>query len=69
MTTTSKAADVAICATKPALTDVAGRHGRIVYLVRPAHTTMDGAHCGAGAKHPARRFGYRTRLAYKAFSP
>ncbi|MCX4648926.1 transposase [Streptomyces sp. NBC_01446] len=46
-----KAADAAIGATKRALTEMARKHGRIVHLVHPAHTTMDCAHCGARAKH------------------
>ncbi|MDH2389103.1 transposase [Streptomyces sp. HNM0663] len=46
-----KAADAAIGATKRALTEMARKHGRIVHLVHPAHTTMDCARCGARAKH------------------
>ncbi|RVU21404.1 transposase [Streptomyces antnestii] len=46
-----KAADAAISATKQALTEMARKHGRIVHLVHPAHTTMDCAQCGARAKH------------------
>ncbi|MGW3033142.1 RNA-guided endonuclease InsQ/TnpB family protein [Streptomyces sp. NPDC001178] len=46
-----KAADAAIGATKQALLEMARKHGRIVHLVHPAHTTMDCAHCGARAKH------------------
>ncbi|WP_228718026.1 RNA-guided endonuclease InsQ/TnpB family protein [Kitasatospora acidiphila] len=46
-----KAADGAICATKTALQEMARKHGRSLYLVNPAHTTMDCAHCGARAKH------------------
>jgi putative transposase len=46
-----KAADAAIGATKQALTEMARKHGKAVYLVHPAHTTMDCAHCGARAKH------------------
>ena len=46
-----KAADAAIGATKRALTEMARKHGRIVHLVHPAHTTMDCAHCGARTKH------------------
>jgi putative transposase len=46
-----KAADAAIGATKQALTEMARKHGKTVYLVHPAHTTMDCAHCGARAKH------------------
>ncbi|WP_314223257.1 RNA-guided endonuclease InsQ/TnpB family protein [Streptomyces zaehneri] len=46
-----KAADAAIGATKAALTEMARKHGRIVHMVHPAHTTMDCGHCGARAKH------------------
>ncbi|MEU8793017.1 transposase [Streptomyces sp. NPDC048643] len=46
-----KAADAAIAATKTALTEMGRKHGRIVHLVNPAHTTMDCAQCGARAKH------------------
>ncbi|WP_328673742.1 RNA-guided endonuclease InsQ/TnpB family protein [Streptomyces sp. NBC_00328] len=46
-----KAADAAIGATKNALIEMARKHGRIVHLVNPAHTTMDCAQCGARAKH------------------
>ncbi|MEU9442489.1 transposase [Streptomyces sp. NPDC048304] len=46
-----KAADAAIGATKQALIEMSRKHGRIVHLVHPAHTTMDCAHCGARAKH------------------
>ncbi|WP_330358229.1 transposase [Streptomyces chartreusis] len=46
-----KAADAAIGATKRALVDMARKHGRIVHLVHPAHTTMDCAKCGARTKH------------------
>ncbi|WP_443068882.1 RNA-guided endonuclease InsQ/TnpB family protein [Streptomyces sp. NBC_01361] len=46
-----KAADAAIGATKRALTEMARKHGRIVHMIHPAHTTMDCAHCGARAKH------------------
>ncbi|MEU4297124.1 zinc ribbon domain-containing protein [Kitasatospora aureofaciens] len=46
-----KAADAAIGATKAALVEQARKHGRTVYLVNPAHTTMDCAHCGVRAKH------------------
>ncbi|WP_405727701.1 transposase [Streptomyces sp. NBC_01537] len=46
-----KAADAAIGATKTALTEMARKHGRIVHLVHPAHTTMDCSECGARAKH------------------
>lgn len=46
-----KAADAAIGATKKALLEMAHKHGRIVHLVHPAHTTMDCAQCGARTKH------------------
>jgi putative transposase len=46
-----KAADAAIGATKQALLEMARKHGRIVHLVHPAHTTMDCAQCGARTKH------------------
>ncbi|SMF12612.1 RNA-guided endonuclease TnpB family protein [Streptomyces sp. Amel2xC10] len=46
-----KAADGAIGATKQALIEMGRKHGRDVRLVRPAHTTMDCARCGARAKH------------------
>ncbi|WP_075731580.1 RNA-guided endonuclease InsQ/TnpB family protein [Streptomyces acidiscabies] len=46
-----KAADAAIGATKAALTEMARKHGRIVHLVHPAHTTMDCSECGARTKH------------------
>ncbi|WP_407837184.1 RNA-guided endonuclease InsQ/TnpB family protein [Streptomyces sp. DSM 116496] len=46
-----KAADAAISATKTALITMARKHGRIVHLVHPAHTTMDCAQCGARTKH------------------
>jgi putative transposase len=46
-----KAADAAIGATKTALIEMARKHGRDLYLVHPAHTTMDCGHCGARAKH------------------
>ncbi|WP_030387799.1 RNA-guided endonuclease InsQ/TnpB family protein [Streptomyces sp. NRRL S-241] len=46
-----KAADAAIAATKQALIEQARKHGRIVHLVHPAHTTMDCAQCGARTKH------------------
>ncbi|MDQ0602159.1 putative transposase [Streptomyces canus] len=54
-----KAADAAIGATKRALIEMARKHGRIVHLVHPAHTTMDCAQCGARAKH-ALPLGMRT---------
>ncbi|MGW8380864.1 transposase [Streptomyces sp. ODS28] len=46
-----RAADAAIGATKQALVEMARKHGRIVHLVNPAHTTMDCAQCGARTKH------------------
>ncbi|WP_329217910.1 transposase [Streptomyces sp. NBC_01485] len=46
-----KAADAAIGATRTALVEMARKHGRIVHLVHPAHTTMDCARCGARTKH------------------
>lgn len=46
-----KAADAAIGATKQALIEMGRKHGRAVYLVHPAHTTMDCAQCGARTKH------------------
>lgn len=46
-----KAADAAIGATKRELINMARKHGRIVHLVHPAHTTMDCAQCGARTKH------------------
>ncbi|WP_198956993.1 RNA-guided endonuclease InsQ/TnpB family protein [Streptomyces sp. CB01249] len=46
-----KAADAAIGATKTALIAMARKHGRVVHLVHPAHTTMDCAQCGARTKH------------------
>ncbi|WP_460762946.1 zinc ribbon domain-containing protein, partial [Nocardiopsis oceani] len=46
-----KAADAAIGATKQALIEMGRKHQRAVYLVRPAHTTMDCGDCGARAKH------------------
>ncbi|WP_415952710.1 RNA-guided endonuclease InsQ/TnpB family protein [Streptomyces sp. KLOTTS4A1] len=46
-----KAADAAIGSTKRALLEMARKHGRIVHLVHPAHTTMDCARCGARTKH------------------
>lgn len=45
-----KAADGGIGAAKAALLFMAGKHGRIVHLVDPAHTTMDCSDCGARAK-------------------
>lgn len=50
-TMAGKAADAAIGATKQALVDMARKHGRQLYLVHPAHTTMDCASCGARTKH------------------
>ncbi|MFE2037284.1 RNA-guided endonuclease InsQ/TnpB family protein [Streptomyces scopuliridis] len=46
-----KAADAAISATKRELITMARKHGRVVHLVHPAHTTMDCAQCGARTKH------------------
>lgn len=46
-----KAADAAIGATKQALVHMARKHGRVLHLVHPAHTTMDCAQCGARTKH------------------
>ncbi|MDI3418435.1 RNA-guided endonuclease InsQ/TnpB family protein [Streptomyces luteolus] len=46
-----KAADASIGAAKRALLEMARKHGRIVHLINPAHTTMDCAQCGARAKH------------------
>lgn len=45
-----KASDAAIGAAKRALIEMARKHGRIVHLVNPAHTTMDCAQCGARTK-------------------
>ncbi|WP_409469641.1 RNA-guided endonuclease InsQ/TnpB family protein [Streptomyces sp. HC307] len=50
-TMAKKATDAAIGATKQALIEMGRKHGRVVHLVHPAHTTMDCAHCGARAKH------------------
>lgn len=46
-----KAADATIGATKAALVEMGRKHGRVVHLVHPAHTTMDCADCGARTKH------------------
>ncbi|MET9895117.1 transposase [Streptomyces sp. NPDC006465] len=46
-----KAADAAIGVAKQALIHMARKHGRELYLVHPAHTTMDCAQCGARTKH------------------
>lgn len=46
-----KAADAAIAATKRALVEQAGKHGRRLVLVDPKHTTTDCCMCGARAKH------------------
>jgi putative transposase len=46
-----KAADATIGATKTALLEMARKHGRVVHLVDPEHTTMDCAQCGARAKY------------------
>ncbi len=58
-TMAKKAADAAIGVTKTALIEMGRKHARTVYLVHPAHTTMDCAHCGARAKH-ALPLGMRT---------
>ncbi|MFZ3493890.1 RNA-guided endonuclease InsQ/TnpB family protein [Streptomyces sp. 5.8] len=50
-TMAKKAADAAIGATKTALVEMGRKHGRAVFLVHPAHTTMDCAQCGARTKH------------------
>ncbi|MFD6889416.1 RNA-guided endonuclease InsQ/TnpB family protein [Streptomyces sp. NPDC059957] len=54
-----KAADAAIGATKAALVEMGRKHGRTLYLVHPAYSTMDCARCGARAKH-ALPLGVRT---------
>ncbi len=46
-----KAADGAITATKRALIEQAGKHGRHLVLIDPKHTTTDCGNCGARAKH------------------
>ncbi|MGE7388615.1 RNA-guided endonuclease InsQ/TnpB family protein [Streptomyces sp. NPDC004126] len=46
-----KAADAAIGVVKTSLVEMARKHGRTVYLVHPAHTTMECAQCGARTKH------------------
>ena len=46
-----KAADAAIGSAKRELITMAGKHGRAIHLVNPAHTTMDCGTCGARAKH------------------
>ncbi len=46
-----KAADAAISTTKRELIGMARKHGRILHLVQPAHTTMDCGRCGARTKH------------------
>lgn len=46
-----KAADAAIAATKRALIEQAGKHGRQLVLVDPKYTTTDCGNCGARAKH------------------
>jgi putative transposase len=46
-----KAADGAIAATKRALIEQAGKHGRHLVLIDPKHTTTDCGNCGARAKH------------------
>ncbi|WP_409473175.1 RNA-guided endonuclease InsQ/TnpB family protein [Streptomyces sp. HC307] len=65
-----KAADAAIGATKKALMEMGRKHGRVVRLVHPAHTTMDCASCGARTKHalPLSERTY-TRTACGAASP
>ncbi|MEU4729102.1 transposase [Streptomyces sp. NPDC023588] len=65
-----KAADAAISATKRELINMARKHGRILHLVDPAHTTMDCGLCGARAKHalPLSERTY-TCTACGAFSP
>lgn len=45
-----KAADAAIGAAKRSLLEMAAKHGRVIHLVNPAHTTMDCSTCGARAK-------------------
>ncbi|MFV8170945.1 RNA-guided endonuclease InsQ/TnpB family protein [Mycolicibacterium peregrinum] len=45
-----KAADGAVAATKRALIEQASKHGRVVVLIDPKHTTTDCANCGARAK-------------------
>lgn len=50
-TMASKAADAAIGATKSALIEMARKHGRVLHLVDPTHTTTDCGNCGARAKH------------------
>ncbi|MBT2539974.1 transposase [Streptomyces sp. ISL-44] len=46
-----KAADAAIATTKRELINMARKHGRVIHLVHPAHTTMDCGNCGARTKH------------------
>lgn len=46
-----KAADAAITATKRALIEQAGKHGRQLVLIDPKYTTTDCGNCGARAKH------------------
>lgn len=46
-----KSADGAIAATKRALIEQAGKHGRRLVLVDPKHTTTDCSRCGARTKH------------------
>ncbi|MFI0464126.1 RNA-guided endonuclease InsQ/TnpB family protein [Saccharopolyspora sp. 5N102] len=46
-----KAADAAISATKNELIMMGRKHGRLVVLVDPKHTTMDCGQCGARTKH------------------
>ncbi len=49
--TARKAADAAIGTAKAALVEMSRKHGRVLHLIHPAHTTMDCAQCGARAKH------------------
>ncbi|MFZ3472716.1 zinc ribbon domain-containing protein [Streptomyces sp. 4.24] len=46
-----KKAAAAISATKTALVEMGRKHGRAVYPVHPAHTTVECAQCGARTKH------------------
>jgi putative transposase len=46
-----KTADAAIAATKNELIMMGRKHGRLVVLVDPKHTTMDCGQCGARTKH------------------
>jgi putative transposase len=49
-TMAKKAADAATGAAKRSLIEMAAKHGRAVYLIDPAYTTMDCSVCGARAK-------------------